>query len=364
MVDKVRVGIIGTGNISPVYIRGCRAWDILELTACADLDAERARQVAAEHAIPRALTVEELLADSEIEIIINLTIPLAHAQVSREILSAGKHVYSEKPLATTLNDAKALLEAARARNLRVGCAPDTFLFGNHQTCRKLIDEDVIGKPVAATGFFTSHGPERWHPNPDFFYARGGGPMLDMGPYYITCLVNLLGAAVQVSGTARASFPERTAKDGHSIPVNVPTHYSGVIEFASGAAATLITSFDIWKTHLPVMEIYGEQGTLAIPDPNGYKPDEIRLFTPEAEQWEQIPSVYPTEWTRGIGIADMAHAIRSGRAHRASGALAYHVLEIMTAFEQAAESGTYVQIESQPAQPPRLPLDIPPGMLDD
>ncbi|MBW4438401.1 MAG: Gfo/Idh/MocA family oxidoreductase [Pleurocapsa minor GSE-CHR-MK-17-07R] len=357
MVAKLRVGIIGVGNISPAYIQGCRAFDVLELMACADINMERARAVAEEHAIPRALSVEALLADPDIDVVVNLTVPAVHAEVSLSVLRAGKHVYSEKPLALTLADGRAILDEAAARGLRVGCAPDTFLFGQHQTARRVLDEGTIGTPVAAVAFMAGHGPESWHPNPGFFYAPGGGPMLDMGPYYVTCLVNLFGPAVRVSGAARASFPERLAHTGERIPVRVPTHYAGTIEFASGAIATLITSFDVWGHHLPVMEVYGELGTLTIPDPNGFDPREVRLMQPGTEGWASLPLAYPDAWKRGIGLADMAYAIEANRPHRASGDLAYHVLEIMSAFATAYESGQYVTMASTVAQPELLPLGL-------
>ncbi|NWF70661.1 MAG: Gfo/Idh/MocA family oxidoreductase [Chloroflexi bacterium] len=363
MADKLNVGLIGVGNISPAYINGCRAFDILNLAACADLDVARAQQIAAEHKIAKASSVDDLLADPNIDIVINLTVPLAHAEVSQKIITAGKHLYSEKPLAVTLDDGRKILAAAQAKNLRVGCAPDTFLFSQHQSARKLLDDGMIGMPVAAVGFMAGRGPERWHPNPDFFYQVGGGPMLDMGPYYVTCLVHLLGPARRVSGMARISFPERVAKDGHRINVQVATHVSGTIEFASGALATLIISFDVAGHSLPQMEIYGEHGTLRIPDPNGFQPREVRLFRPGVGEWELQPEVYDPSWARGIGVADMAYGILYGRPHRASGALAYHALEIMHAFETAARSGQQVELHSSVERPTLLPLGLPARQLD-
>jgi len=363
MVDKFRVGIIGVGNISPAYIEGCRAFDILDLVACADIDVSRAEQIAHKHAIPQAQTVEALLENPDVDVVINLTIPAAHADVSLRALRAGKHVYSEKPLALTVTDGRAILETAEAAGLRVGCAPDTFLFGQHQTARRLLDDGAIGTPVAAVGFMAQHGPEGWHPNPGFFYAPGGGPMLDMGPYYITCLVNLLGPAVRVSGAARASFPERIAKSGERIPVRVPTHYTGTVEFASGVIATIITSFDVWGHHLPTMEIYGETGTMTIPDPNGFDPREVRVQHAGGEAWTTAALAYPETWKRGIGLADMAYAIQTDRPHRASGALAFHVLEIMTAFVTAFETGHYVTLESTVPQPALLPTGLGARVLE-
>jgi predicted dehydrogenase len=360
---QYNIGIIGVGNISPAYIKGCRAFDILNLVACADLDVERARKVAAENNIPKAYSVDELLSDPEVDIVINLTIPNVHAEVSLKILNAGKHVYSEKPLATRLEEGKAIIDLAASKGLRVGCAPDTFLFGQHQTARKLLDEGIIGESVAAVAFMMSHGPEGWHPNPDFYYAPGGGPMFDMGPYYLTCLVNLFGPAVRVSGTARSSFANRTAKDGHNIDVKVPTHYTGIVEFASGVSATIIQTFDVWANRLPQLEVYGALGTLTVPDPNGYNPRETTVHIRDKHDWEVMPITHREDWARGIGLADMAYGIRDGRAHRASGDLAYHVLEIMSAFETAYNSGTYVQLTSTVERPEPLPVGLAERVLE-
>ena len=236
--NKVKIGIIGTGNILGAYVRGTRAFDILDLVACADIDVPKAKARAQEFDIPRACTVDELLADPEIQIIINLTVPKAHAQVSLAVIDAGKSVQSEKPLAITREDGQKILAAAKAKSVLVGCAPDTFLGGGQQTCRKLIDDGTIGRPVAAVAFMTGHGPERWHPNPDFFYQVGGGPMFDMGPYYLTALINLLGPAKRITASAQMSFAERVAGpdrvNGRRIPVEIPTHIAGVIDFAEDA----------------------------------------------------------------------------------------------------------------------------------
>lgn len=364
-VKVMRIGIIGVGNISPAYIQGCRAFDALDLVACADIDTERAKKVAAEHNIPRALSVDELLADPDIDIVINLTIPAVHAEVSLRAIEAGKHVYSEKPLATTLEDGQKVMAAAKARGVMVGCAPDTFLFSQHQTCRHAIDQGAIGRPLAAVGFMASHGPEKWHPNPDFFYKPGAGPMFDMGPYYVTCLVNLLGAVTRVSGAATVSMPTRISGTGREIPVTVPTHYTGVLEFESGAVATLIISFDMWGNHLPQMEIYGETGSITVPDPNGFEPREVRLDTPDVDKanaWAVQSDPFREEWARGIGLADMAEAIQAGRPFRANGDLALHVLEVMSAFETAYKSGQYVSIANRVERPEALPVGLPPRRL--
>ncbi|MFN8372624.1 MAG: Gfo/Idh/MocA family oxidoreductase [Anaerolineae bacterium] len=360
MADKLNVGIIGVGNISPAYIKGCRAFDILNLVGSADMNTARNKEVAAEHNMKAYDSVDSLLADPGIDIVINLTVPLVHAEVSQKIIAAGKHVYTEKPLSVLLDDARALLDAANAKGLRVGSAPDTFLFSQHQSARKLLDDGAIGKPVAAVGFMAGRGPEGWHPNPDFFYKVGGGPMLDMGPYYVTCLINLLGPVKAVTGSTRISYPERVAKDGHHIKVDVPTHVTGTIEFVSGAVATLIMSFDVMGHNLPQMEVYGERGTLRIPDPNGWNPREIMLFNGE---WHTESEVYRTEWARGIGVADMAYGIIYGRPHRASGALAFHALEVMHAFGEASNTGKAVEIQSTIERPTLMPVGLPERQLD-
>ncbi|MBL8160667.1 MAG: Gfo/Idh/MocA family oxidoreductase [Anaerolineae bacterium] len=365
MENKIKVGIIGTGNISPAYFKGCRAFDILDLVACADIDLEKARHAQQEYNIPKVYSVEDLLADPEIQIVINLTIPAVHAGVSLSILQAGKHVYSEKPFAVKLEDGQKILQLAQEKGLRTGCAPDTFMFGPHQTCRKLIDDGAIGQPVAASAHMASHGPEAWHPNPDFFYQVGGGPLFDMGPYYITCLVNLLGAVKRVAASTRISFPERVAEskgnEGRRLKVDVPTHYAGVLDFASGAVASYIVSFDVWKHHLPMMEVYGSEGSLSVPDPNGYSKDVG--VSKRGGDWQIMPQTHREEWARGIGVADMAYGILYGRPHRATGEMAYHVLEVMHAFEQASTSGQHVMIQSSIERPQALPTGLQARVLD-
>jgi predicted dehydrogenase len=357
--SKVKVGIIGCGNISGAYFRGCRFFDILEIVACADLDVERAREKAAEYGIAKAYSVAELLADPEIEIVINLTIPRAHGEVALAAVQAGKSVYNEKPLSVTREQAQPVLEAAKVRGVLVGCAPDTFLGGGYQTCRKLIDDGWIGEPIGATAFMMSHGPESWHPSPDFFYQPGGGPMFDMGPYYVTAMVSLLGPVRRVTGSVRASFSERTAGHeairGQKITVNVPTHVTGILDFAAGPIATITTSFDVWAAELPRIEIYGSEGTLSAPDPNTFG-GPVRVLRQGADGWAEIPILHSsTEPGRGTGVADMAYALRNGRPHRASGALAYHVLDIMQTFHDASRASRHIELSSSVERPAPLPL---------
>ena len=343
-----------------------RTFEILDIVACADLDPARAKAKAEEHGI-RALTVEALLADPEIEIVINLTIPGAHFPVCRDALRAGKHVHTEKPLSLTREEGQELLQLAEAKGLRVGSAPDTFLGAGHQTCRALIDAGAIGEPLGATAFMLSHGPEDWHPDPEFFYKTGGGPMFDMGPYYLTALTTLLGPIRRLTGSARVSFPERTvgsgAKQGQSITVDIPTHIAGVLDFANGAIGTLATSFDVWAANVPRIEIYGTEGSLDVPDPNGFG-GPVRLWQRETRQWRDVPITRPyADNSRGIGVADMAYAIQSGRPHRASGALGYHVLEAMHGFHDASHQDGHYKMTSTIQRPAPLPADLPPGTLD-
>jgi predicted dehydrogenase len=365
--SRTRIGVIGCGNISPIYLQAGKRFEILEVVACADIDLERAKARAAEFDIPKACSVEELLADPEIDIVVNLTIPKAHGPVGLTVLQAGKSVYNEKPLAALREEAQPLLTTARERGLRVGGAPDTFLGGGLQTCRKLIDDGVIGEPVAATAFMMGHGHESWHPDPEFYYQVGGGPMFDMGPYYLTALINLLGPVRRVTGSTRISFPERTItsqpKYGTKIAVKTPTHIAGVLDFASGAIGTIITSFDVWGHHAPIIEIYGSEGTLSVPDPNTFG-GVVRVRKAREQEWVEVPLTHGyTQNSRGLGVADMAYALRSGRQHRANGELAYHVLDIMHAIHDASREGRHVEMASTCERPAPLPVGLREGTLD-
>jgi predicted dehydrogenase len=364
--SRVKVGIIGTGDIFGAYVEHCRAFEILDVVACADIDRRKAEAKAKAFDVPRACPVEDLLGDPSVELLVNLTVPRAHAEVSLAVIEAGKHVYSEKPLAVTRQDGKKLLAAAREKGVRIGCAPDTFLGGGLQTCRKLVDDGWIGEPVAAVAFMIGHGPESWHPNPDFFYQVGGGPLFDVGPYYLTALVNLLGPVKRVAGSARISFPERIATSeehrGRRIPVEVPTHVAGTLDFVGGPIATLITSFDIWASRLPRIEIYGSEGTLSVPDPNTFD-GPVLVRRAEAQAWSEMPLSHSATVGRGVGVADMAYALRSGRPHRASGEVAYHVLDIMEALGESSEMGRHIEIASGGTPPAPLPLGLSEGELD-
>lgn len=367
MSDKVKIGVIGCGNISEIYLQQAKTFDILEIKAVSDVDIQRAKAKAKAHQIPHVYSVDELLNDPEIEIVLNITPPGAHAEIGLRAVNVGKSVYNEKPLTIHRQDALKILEIAKSKNLRVGGAPDTFMGAGLQTCRKLINDGAIGEPVAATAFMLGHGPERWHPDPEFFYKVGGGPMFDMGPYYLTALVSLLGPVSRVTGTTRISFPTREIgsepKRGTKIVVEIPTHVTGLLEFASGPVGTIITSFDVWKSNLPWIEIYGSEGTLSVPDPNTFGGPVI-LWKPDDKEGTTIPLLpIRSENSRGLGVADMAHALRSGRPHRANGEMAYHVLDIMHTIHDASTKGAHIQMASTCERPAPMPVGLPDSVLD-
>lgn len=367
-MEKVKVGIIGCGKISGIYMENCQKFEILELAACADMDLNRAQEQADKYGIPKVYSVEELLADPEIEIVINLTIPAAHAEINLRALEAGKHVYVEKPLAVTREEGLTVLNLAAEKGLLVGSAPETFLGAGIQTVLKLIEDGTIGKPIAATSFMMSRGHEHWHPDPEFYYAPGGGPLFDMGPYYLTALVQLLGPIRTVAGMTGKALDERTItsekKAGQKIPVDIPTHVAGTLQFADGAIATLITSFDIFGgSDLPPIEIYGTEGTIRVPDPNTFGGPVKYRRTGEAEWTDQPLLPGYDQNTRGIGPADMAYAIRTGRRHRANAELAFHVLEAMWAFHDSSDSRNFYEMESTCERPAPLPLNLAPYTLD-
>lgn len=355
------IGIIGCGYISSIYMENIPQYNHLALTACADLDLERAQSQAAQFGIPKACSVDELLDDPEIDLVINLTLPKVHAEVSLQILEAGKHVYVEKPLAIQLEDAKRVLEKADEKGLVVGSAPDTFLGAGIQTALQLIEKGEIGVPIGASAFVIGRGHEHWHPNPAFYYEKGGGPLFDMGPYYLTALIALFGPVERIAGSARISYPERTVSSepnaGQKITVSTETHIAGTIDFASGAIATLTSSFDAFGgSSLPPIEIYGSEGTLLIPDPNTFG-GPVRIRKKGDETFSDILLVSDFQGNeRGLGVADMAHAILNGEKHRASGQLAQHVLEAMHGFLISSQKGVYYQMESSCEKPEALSVN--------
>lgn len=367
MAEKTNIGIVGCGTISAAYLRIAQQWPILHVAACADLDMDRARERAEEFDVPRVCTVEEMMADPDIDIIVNLTIPAAHFDVAMVALEAGKSVYNEKPLTVERAQGQKLVEAAAKGGCLLGSAPDTFLGAGIQTCRKLIDDGWIGEPVAASAYMMGHGHESWHPDPAFYYKAGGGPMFDMGPYYLTAMVFLMGPVQQVAGMTRVTFPERTItsepKFGERITVDVPTHVAGTMQFGNGAIGTITTSFDVWGGRLPFIEIYGTQGSLSVPNPNTFGgPVHVKLGQ---RDWAEIPLTHANEEnSRSIGVADMAYALRSGRPHRANGELAFHVLDLMHAFHDAQDQGAFVPLGSTCARPAMIPMGLLSGQLDE
>lgn len=354
-MSPTNVGIIGIGAISQQYLTTLDRIDNLNLVAVADLDQARAEAAAEAHPGVRALTVDDLLADASIDAVLNLTIPAAHAEVALKIIAAGKDVYLEKPLAATTQEAQQILDAAAAAGVRVGCAPDTVLGTGTQTARKAIDDGLIGRPIAATATMVTPGHERWHPQPDFYYVPGGGPLLDMGPYYVTSLVTLLGPVASVVGAASRSRDSRTINQGpragETIPVTIDTHVTGVLVHESGALSTLVMSFDAVATTAANIEVHGEQGSLVVPDPNRFDGD-VRLRALGSTEWETLPSSagYP-DGGRGIGLSDLAS--NPGAEPRAGGALGFHVLDVMESLLTAAHEGRSVTVESTCPRPPAV-----------
>ena len=348
-----KVGIIGCGNISRAYARAAEKLAAIDIVTCADLSMDAATRLAEEFGY-RAQTIDELLSDPEVEIVINLTIPQAHAEVNRAAMKAGKHVHCEKPFALTREDGREVLSMAARKNLYIGSAPDTFLGGGLQTCRKLIDDGALGRVTSGTAVMACPGHEHWHPNPGFYYQRGGGPMLDMGPYYITALVHLLGPVRRVTALGGKAHAQRTATSegakGQVLPVEINTHITGVIEFTNGALITIIMSFDTIKHTNHNIELHGTEGSLSVPDPNHFG-GEVKLFKRGFDDWQiQELTHGQTDNMRSIGVADMALAIRDKRDNRCSGRTAYHVLDVMLAFEESTKEGRAIEIESTCVQP--------------
>lgn len=355
--DPVGIGIVGAGYISTIYLANLTTrFANVRVVGIADLMMDRAREQAEAHGVA-AMTVDELLAHPEVEIVVNLTIPAAHAEVGIQAIEAGKSVYNEKPLATSPAAARDLLARAAERGVRVGAAPDTFLGGGLQTVRALLDEGTIGRPVAVTGMMLTAGHERWHPNPDFYYQPGGGPLWDMGPYYLTALLSLLGPVQRVAGTASASFDTRTIKSGprsgETVPVHTPTHILTLLDFASGSRGSLTTSFDVHDTKGSTLVLYGSEGTLRLPDPNTFG-GPIELLKPGSDAWEPVDLRYGfTDNSRGLGVSDMARALREGGPQRASGEMAAHVVDVMDAALASSAEGRHIAVASTFERPARL-----------
>jgi predicted dehydrogenase len=359
--QPLAVGLIGCGNIAAQYLTTLDTATQARVVAAADLDPARARTVHADRRWIRACTVEELLADPHLDAVLNLTVPAAHAEVTRAALDAGKHVYVEKPLAATRAEAEAVLRAtAGVAGLRVAAAPDTVLGTGVQTARHAVDRGALGVPVAATAFMVCPGHEGWHPDPEFYYRPGGGPLLDMGPYYLTALVHLLGPVSRVAGAAARGRATRTIgsgpRAGTVFDVEVPTHVTGVLEHAGGAITTLLMSFDVHGSALPHLEVYGTEAALSVPDPNTFG-GEVRLRA-RGTDWRPLPpsAGYP-QAGRGIGLVDLADALAADRPHRASLELAYHVLDVMHTLLAAAGAHTWLDVASTCPRPTLVPLTM-------
>ncbi len=362
----VRTGLIGCGTVSPVYLGNAAFFNVLDIAACADSRPETARDRAQAFGIARASSVEDLLDDPSIEMVINLTPPNVHAEVSAAALGAGKSVYSEKPLATSRQEARSLLARAESAGLRIGCAPDTVLGGGLQTCRKLVDEGAIGVPIGAAAVCASPSPETWHDDPGWFLRPGGGPLWEMAPYYLTALVHLMGPIGRISGFARNGPPQRIItrgpKAGQSVEVATPTLVMGLLEFTNGALFSLTVTYDFVGADGGCIELYGTEGTLRVPDPNDFD-GPVRLFGRGAGAWRNVPLTHGyTDNCRGLGVADMALALRSDRPHRASAQVACHVVDVIQAILENAETGSSRDIESACERPEPMPPGLAPGAL--
>lgn len=369
-MKPVKIVMIGVGCISGIYLENItHLFKAIELVGVCDLIRERAENAQKKYGIPRIYeTMEDAFADPEVELILNLTRPYEHFAVSRGALEAGKHVYSEKPLGASLEEGVALRELAERKGLMLGGAPDTFMGAGIQTCRKLIDDGFIGTPIGSAAFMVCHGHESWHPDPDFYYQYGGGPMMDMGPYYLTAMVNLMGGIDSVCSASRATFPERMITSeplaGTPIHVNVNTYVAGTVQYTSGAIGTLFTTFDVHYPSQSRFEIYGSEGTLFVPDPNFFG-GPIRLYRPEEEEPREIPLCFNyAQNSRGLGLADMATALRSGRAARADVQQTFHVLDAIDGFDRSARSGQWVRMSTAYERRPPMKKAVLPGVLDE
>ncbi|MFT6451771.1 MAG: putative dehydrogenase [Halocynthiibacter sp.] len=369
-MKKLGIGIIGCGNISAAYLKLSPLFKALEMRAVADMNMEAAEARAKEFGV-RAETVEGLLAADDISLVLNLTIPDAHFAVTKQILEAGKHAYSEKPMVLSLEEGETLREIAAAKGLRVGSAPDTWMGGAHQAARAIIDSGEIGEITSGTAHVMSAGMEMWHPNPDFFFLPGGGPMLDLGPYYVTNLVQLLGPVKRLAALTSSASPTRTItsepRNGEKIPVKTPTNIHALLEFVSGATITLSTSWDVFSHRHANMELYGTKGSIYVPDPNffGGKVETAGKdgVISELAQPEHPFGVPNQDHKQGMvanyrtaGLADMAQAIVEGRPHRCSLELALHVVEVMTSALKSGEEGRFIEMQTSCARPAAVTPD--------
>lgn len=364
----MKVGMVGVGCISGIYLKNfAETFKDVQLVAVCDLIRERAENAQKKWNIPKIYdTMHELFADPEIDIVLNLTRPYQHYEVSKAALLAGKHVYSEKPLGAELWEGLELVKLAKEKGLMIGGAPDTFMGAGIQTSRKLIDEGVIGDVIGGRFAMCNHGMETWHPDPDFYYQRGGGPLLDMGPYYITAMVNLLGGVKSVYGYAQTSYAERliTAEPhvGEIIKVNTPTHIESILTLASGVHVSLVTSFDVYKSVQTNIEIYGTKGTLFVPDPNIFG-GTVKFFSGETKEMIEYPLAFDyTENSRCLGLDDLAASLEKGRPGRTTYRQTLHVLEIMDGIMKSAKTGEVYNLETTFEREAPMDPTLPHGVL--
>ena len=349
MDSPLKIGVIGCGSISSTYFKNLMNIEELSIIACADIDIEKARMIGNQFQISKSSNVEELLSNKEIDLVVNLTVPKAHYEISKEIIKSKKHLYSEKPLAIDRKEGNELIDFAKEQGVSIGCAPDTFLGIGIQTGIKLINKNMIGTPIAGSISMFTAGHERWHPNPGFFYLKGGGPVFDMGPYYLTTLIAILGPVKRVSSLSKRTYDHRTSalnKD-MQLPVEIDTHISGILEFQNGAIVSLTMSFDVWGSEMPKVEIYGTKGTISLPDPNQFDGAiKVKIGT---SNWKKNKLV-STGPGRGIGIIEMATAIRENRLSRVDASLANHVLDVMQTLAESSNSGDCIDINSSCEKP--------------
>jgi predicted dehydrogenase len=360
MTSSVGIGVIGAGTISDTYLENLTSFADTDVLAIGDIVPEAAREKAAKYDVPAAGDVATVLGHPGVEIVVNLTIPAAHAEVASQVIAVGKHVWNEKPLTLDLPSGRSLLRDAEAAGLMVGCAPDTFLGRGLQTACRLTEQGLIGTPLTALALLQLPGPESWHPNPAFLYAAGAGPLFDLGPYYLTALVQVFGPVSSVAALGSKARERRVIgsgpKAGEEFDVTVPSHVSTLIQFESGQSAQAMFSFD---SALPrtLLEVNGTEATILFPDPN-YFDGEIAIRRRDGEEWETAATTTALS-SRGTGVLDMARALRERRPHRAQGLLAYHVLDTMIAIAESVESRTFVDVASSVDKPPLLPEDWDP-----
>ena len=357
---RVGVGVIGAGVISSQYLENMTAFPDLDVLFVADLDLDRAAGQAEKYGVPSSGTVDELLAQPGVEIVVNLTMPTEHVAVARRALHAGKNVWTEKPFALDRESGRELLDEARQLGLRVAAAPDTFLGAGIQTALRAIANGAIGRPLTALALMQSPGPESWHPSPEYLFQVGGGPLFDMGPYYLTALVQAFGPVRKVTAAESTSRARRVIgsgpRQGTEFPVTVPTHHGALIEFDGGGSAQVIFSFQSHRLRNGFIEVSGEDGTIVFPDPNTFEGDCV-LFDEVGDE-RTLPAV-GSRSTRGTGVLELAQAMRADRPERAPGEQAFHVLDIMVAIAQSAQRGESVEVESSFEKAPGVPEEWDP-----